>query len=149
MLNLNRSMTLKMLLPLALATSLSAPALYAEQDTRQLVEFPDVMRTHMLGNMRDHLVAINEILTYLATDELEKAADVAESRLGFSSFESHGASHIAKFMPEDMAATGTAMHRAASQFARVAQEGEVLPAYKKLKDITAACTACHAAYRAM
>ena len=103
----------------------------------------------MLGNMRDHLVAINEILTYLATDELEKAADVAESRLGFSSFESHGASHIAKFMPEDMAATGTAMHRAASQFARVAQEGEVLPAYKKLKDITAACTACHAAYRAM
>lgn len=142
-------MTFKKFLPLALMLSLSAPSLHAEQDARQLVEFPDIMRTHMLENMRDHLVAINEILNYLADDELDKAADVAESRLGFSSLESHGASHIANFMPEDMAAAGTAMHRAASQFARIAQEGEALPAYKKLKDITAACTACHAGYRAM
>ncbi len=134
---------------MALSASLLAPALYAEQDVRQLVKFPDMMRTHMLGNMRDHLVALNEILTYLAADELEKAAEVAEWRLGFSSLKSHGASHMAKFMPEEMAAAGTAMHRAASQFARVAQEGEVLPAYKKLKDVTAACIACHARYRAM
>ncbi len=142
-------MTYKAILPLVLAASLSASPIYAEQDTRQLVEFPEMMRTHMLGNMRDHLVAIDEILTHLAADELEKAADVAESRLGFSSLESHGASHIAKFMPESMAEAGTAMHRAASQFARVAQEGEALAAYKKLRDITAACTACHAGYRAM
>ncbi len=142
-------MTYKMILPLVLVSSLSALSIYAEQDTRQLVAFPDTMRTHMLGNMRDHLVAIDEILAHLAADELEKAADVAESRLGFSSLESHGASHIAKFMPEGMAAAGTAMHRAASQFARIAQEGEALPAYKKLGDITAACTACHAEYRAM
>ena len=78
---------------------------------------------------------------------LEEAADVAEFRLGFSSLESHGASHIAKFMPEGMRSAGTSMHRAASQFARIAQEGEVLPAYQKLKDITAACVTCHAAYR--
>lgn len=142
-------MALKTITSLVLIASLSAPALYAEEDARQLVEFPDMMRTHMLGNMRDHLVALNEILNHLAEDELEQAADVAESRLGFSSLESHGASHIAKFMPEGMAEAGTAMHRAASQFARVAQEGEALPAYQKLKDITAACTACHAGYRAM
>ena len=142
-------MNFKNLIPWILATSLLSTNIYAEQDARQLVEFPEMMRTHMLGNMRDHLVAINEILTYLAEDELEKASDVAEFRLGFSSLESHGASHIAKFMPDGMAAAGTAMHRAASQFARIAQEGEVLPAYKKLKDITAACTACHAGYRVM
>lgn len=142
-------MASKIFLLLSLVGSLSVPALHAEQDVRQLVEFPDIMRTHMLENMRDHLVAFNEILGYLAEDELEKAADVAESRLGFSSLESHGASHIANFMPEDMAVAGTAMHSAASQFARIAQEGEVLPAYRKLKDITAACTACHAGYRAM
>jgi hypothetical protein len=142
-------MIYKTILSLVLAISLPATSIHAEQDTRQLVDFPDTMRTHMLGNMRDHLVAIDEILAHLAADELEKAADVAESRLGFSSLESHGASHIAQFMPEGMAAAGTAMHRAASQFARVAQEGEALPAYKKLQEITAACTACHAGYRAM
>lgn len=142
-------MAYKIIIPLIFAMLLSTPVLYAEQDTRQLVEFPEIMRTHMLSNMRDHLVALNEILSYLTSDELEKAADVAEARLGFSSLDSHGASHIAKFMPEGMAAAGTAMHRAASQFARIAQEGEVLPAFQKLKDITAACTACHAGYKAM
>ncbi len=114
---------------------------------RQLVELPETMRTHMLANMRDHLVAIDEILQFLAADELEAAADVAESRLGFSSLESHGAAHIAQFMPTEMAAAGTRMHRAASQFARIAQEGEALPAYRKLQEVTAACVGCHAAYR--
>jgi hypothetical protein len=42
---------------------------------------------------------------------------------------------------------GTNMHKAASRFARKAQEGEVLPAYQMLNDITGACVACHAAYR--
>lgn len=142
-------MPYKLIIPFILMASLSAPLVHAQQDNRELVEFPELMRTHMLGNMRDHLVAINEILTYLADDELEKAAEVAELRLGFSSLDSHGASHIAKFMPEGMANAGTAMHRAASQFARIAQEGEALTAYNKLKDITAACTACHAGYKAM
>lgn len=119
----------------------------ALSDDRQMVELPEMMRTHMLANMRDHLVAIDEILQLLAADELEAAADVAESRLGFSSLESHGASHIAQFMPEEMAAAGTRMHRAASQFARTAQEGEALPAYKKLREVTAACVECHAGYR--
>ncbi len=127
--------------------TLLASSLPSLADSREMVELPEMMRTHMLGNMRDHMAAINEILDYLSGDELEKAADVAESRLGFSSLESHGASHIAKFMPEGMSAAGTAMHRAASQFARIAQEGEVLPAYQKLKDITAACVACHSGYK--
>ncbi len=137
------------LITLALSAILFAPTLLAEQDARQLVEMPDMMRTHMLGNMRDHLTAINEILNHLALDELDQAADVAEDRLGFSSLESHGASHIAKVMPQGMRDAGTAMHRAASQFARIAQEGDALPAYQKLKDITAACVACHAAYRVL
>ena len=137
------------LVALTLSTVLFTPTLFAEQDARQMVEMPDMMRTHMLGNMRDHLTAINEILNHLALDELEQAADIAEDRLGFSSLESHGASHIAKVMPEGMRDAGTAMHRAASQFARIAQEGEALPAYQKLKDITAACVACHAGYRVL
>lgn len=112
-----------------------------------MVELPEMMRVHMLSNMRDHLVALNEILHHLAEDELEKAADVAEVRLGFSSLELHGASHIAQFMPEEMSSAGTRMHRAASQFARTAQEGDVLAAYRKLQEVTTACVECHAGYK--
>jgi len=39
-------------------------------------------------------------------------------------------------------------HPAASRrFARTAEEGDPLPAYKALQEVTAACVACHTAYR--
>ena len=116
-------------------------------DSRLLVELPQMMQEHMMSNMRDHLAAINEILVYLGSEELDKAAETAEYRLGMSSLESHGASHMAKFMPKGMRQAGTTMHKAASRFALIAQEGDVLPAYKALSDITSACVACHSAYR--
>jgi len=119
----------------------------ADEDKRQLVEMPDMMQQHMLLNMRDHLAAINEILLHLAASETELAADVAETRLGISSLKSHGASHMAKFMPDGMRQAGTDMHTAASRFALKAQEGEVLPLYHFLSDITSACVQCHSAYR--
>jgi hypothetical protein len=106
-----------------------------------------MMQQHMLSNMRDHLAAINEILVYLGNDELDKAAEIAEYRLGMSSLGPHGASHMAKFMPEGMRQNGTTMHKAASRFALKAQEGESLAAYKVLSEITAACVACHSEYK--
>jgi hypothetical protein len=131
---------------LAAALLILAPTAHAE-DTRQLVELPEMMQQHMLRNMRDHLVSLDEILALLGQDKLDAAADVAESRLGMSSLDRHGASHMAKFMPENMQEIGTSMHRAASRFAITAQEGSVLPAYRALQDVTASCVACHAAYR--
>jgi hypothetical protein len=124
----------------------TVPAAHA-QDSRQLVELPEMMQQHMLGNMRDHLESLDEILALLGQDKPDAAADVAESRLGMSSLDRHGASHMAKFMPENMQELGTNMHRAASRFAITAQAGSVLPAYRALQDITASCVACHAAYR--
>ncbi len=100
-----------------------------------------------MSNMRDHLAAIDEILVYLGNGELDKAAETAEYRLGMSSLESHGASHMAGFMPQGMRLAGTSMHRAASRFALKAQEGEVLSAYRALSEITSACVACHSGYR--
>ena len=85
----------------------------AAEDSRQFVELPKMMQDHMMSNMRDHLASINEILQKMKNGELDKAAEVAESRLGMSSLELHGASHMAKFMPEGMREAGTNMHRPA------------------------------------
>ena len=101
----------------------------------------------MKSNMRDHLAAINEILASMSQGEEDQAADIAESRLGMSSLKSHGAHHMGRFMPKGMRKAGTVMHRAASRFALKAQEGELQPAYQALSEVTAACVACHAAYR--
>ena len=119
----------------------------ADDDSRLLVELPEMMQQHMMSNMRDHLAAINEILLNMANGQLDRAAEVAESRLGMSSLEAHGASHMAGFMPEGMRQAGTNMHRAASRFALKAEEGEMLPAYNALSEITSACVACHSRYR--
>ena len=120
---------------------------WAEEDSRQWVKLPEMMQEHMLANMRHHLETINLILMQLSAGDLDKAADTAEKNLGMSSLDTHGAEHLAKFMPEQMRETGTSMHHAASRFALKAQEGDILPAYAALQEITSACVACHAGYR--
>jgi hypothetical protein len=136
--------------PLALASLLALPlTLAAEDDHRVAVDMPPMMRSHMLANMRDHLLALQEIQSRLAAGEYDAAADTAEKRLGMSSLQSHGASHMAGFMPKGMQETGSAMHRAASRFAVAAQDAAVtrdLPrALGALSEVTAQCVACHAA----
>jgi cytochrome c556 len=121
------------------------------QDARQKVEMPPMMQEHMLGNMRDHLQTLTDIQAALAKRDFDKAAEVAEQRLGLSSLEAHGAAHLAPYMPKPMQDIGTAMHRAASRFARVAQEaavkGDMSPVFAGLSEMLRQCVACHATYR--
>ena len=137
--------------PLNLITSIlllcASNIAIADEDSRQLVDLPEMMQQHMMSNMRDHLVALNEILINMVNGDLDKAAEVAESRLGMSSLDLHGASHMAKFMPEGMRQVGTSMHKAASRFALKAEEGEALAAYSTLSEVTSACVTCHSGYR--
>ncbi len=126
----------------------------AAGDSRELVKFPAMMTEHMLANMRDHLRALDEIMGELSVGNADKAATIAEKRLGMSSLERHGAAHLAKFMPEGMKAAGTQLHRAASRFGIAVKNAELAPGreaqhevYKALQNITSACIACHQGYR--
>ncbi|MEK6664719.1 MAG: hypothetical protein AABY73_12730 [Pseudomonadota bacterium] len=119
----------------------------AEKDARQKVKLPAQMRAHMLGNMRDHLQALSEIQAALAAKQLDRAADIAETRIGMTSLASHGAAHMAQYMPKGMQDIGTEMHHAASRFARTAQEGDGQKALENLAQVTQLCVACHAGYR--
>jgi len=125
---------------------------FAANDSRELVNMPAPMVQHMLGNMRDHLLAITEIQQSLGKGDFQRAAEIAEKRIGMSSLDSHGAAHMAPFMPKPMQDIGTQMHKAASQFALVAQDssadGNALRAVGALSEITRQCVACHSAYRA-
>ena len=120
-------------------------------DTRVAVEFPSPLREHTLANMRDHLATLQRIQGDLAAGRFDAAAQVAESRLGLTSLDAHGAHDVARYMPEGMQAAGTAMHRAASRFAIAAADagatGDVRPALAALSEVTANCVACHAGWR--
>ena len=119
-------------------------------DSRQLVEFPEMMRDHMLENMWDHLLALTKIQQHLALEEYEKAATVAENRLGMSSLDGHGASHMARFMPAAMQQIGTQMHKAASRFAIIVQESGLEGSTPKIAEglgVMQQFVACHSSYR--
>jgi hypothetical protein len=120
-------------------------------DTRELVHFPAPLIAHELANMRDHLITLSRIQEYLSKREFDKAGELAEKRLGMSSFGLHGAHEVAPYMPKGMQEAGTAMHHAASRFAlatqRAAIDNDVAGALGALNEVTQACVACHAAYR--
>lgn len=127
------------------------PPAHAPEDLRTLVELPDALRQHMLANMRDHLLALQQIQEALASEEFDQAGQIAEQRLGLTSLERHGAHAVGPFMPEAMRMTGTAMHRAASQFAVTVSDasatGDIRPALSDLARVTAQCVACHEGFR--
>ena len=137
-------------------------------DARQPVVFPPAMRQHMLGNMRDHLQALADILAALSGGEYANAAHIAHARLGMESPAASacapaGASAaqapeamdmeqmMARFMPENMRAVGLEMHQSASVFAaeadKAARTGDARPAYAALAHVTEKCAVCHMAYR--
>jgi len=123
----------------------------AYADNRQKVELPDMMREHMMSNMRDHLLALETITRSLSQRQYDAAADVAEKRLGMTSMTSHGAEHLGKFMPAEMGRIGTSMHQAASRFARAARDAEIDggldKAFAALSEVMQQCVTCHSAYR--
>lgn len=120
-------------------------------ESRVPVNFPETLKEHTLANMRDHLLALQEIQTALSKQEYDHAADLAESRLGMTSLTQHGAHEVAKYMPRGMQDIGSTMHRGASRFAVTAKDvsvtGDLKPALAAFADVVGACVACHAGYR--
>ena len=58
----NSTVVLKGLVALVAMVGLSLPSISLAKDTREFVKLPPMMQEHMLANMRDHLVALDEML---------------------------------------------------------------------------------------
>lgn len=128
---------------------LSSPVL--AEDMRQLATLPPPAQETLREEMLANLVALNEILGLVATDKIKEAGVVAEQQLGLSAqgknrdkpFEARPGPH----MPAAMHALGMEGHRAASEFAKAAQEGDRTRALALLPKLTDACVSCHAMWR--
>lgn len=138
-------------------------------DGRQLVNFPPEMRQHTLANMRDHLLALSEILAAMSASQYAKASRIAGTRLGMDSPSAAGCQddktvakpqmskaagmdhRMGEFMPEGMRKLGLDMHQAASTFAgeaaKAARTGNAKPALAALSRVTQQCTSCHSTYK--
>jgi hypothetical protein len=144
--------TVMLFVPLLLTATIAQAAPPAPpQDFRQLVEMPDLPRSLMRADMQDHLVALNEIIGYLAENNLAAAGETAEKRMGQSTMGKHAAiargQGPGRFMPETMQQMGWNMHDSATEFAKVAKTGDRAKALASLQQLTSSCVACHMSFR--
>jgi len=121
----------------------------AVTDLRKFVEMPEQARLVLREDMLDQFAVLNEIIEYLAMNDLAAAADVAENGMGQSLLRKHQDRDFGpgRYMPEEMRRMGWNLHEAASNFSLVARRGNPQATYGALQKITEACIACHYSYR--
>ena len=140
-------MRLRIALFSLVAASLVAPA--AAEDARTPIKMPPDMRSAFLEHMRHHMDSLDDLMTQLAAADFRGAAKVAREQLVPGSGAGFG-----RYLPVEFREMGLAMHRAATEFAEVADAVPAQPAaadWKKtmeaLQTISVQCRACHSAFR--
>ncbi len=132
-----------------LAACVALPAL--AEDTRQFAELkPQALET-MRQEMFDNLIALNQIITFLAANQVKEAGEVAEKELGRSAMGKNATKPFearpGPQMPRPMHELAINGHMTASDFARVAASGDRDKALAELPALLGSCVACHATYR--
>lgn len=121
------------------------------EDTRQLAKLTPEARETLRQEMFDNLMALNNILTLLAANEVKEAGEVAEKELGRGAMGKNA--HLPFIarpgpqMPRDMHQLAITGHFAASDFATAAASGDRDKALAALPAVTGTCIACHASWR--
>jgi cytochrome c556 len=127
----------------------AVPAAAAEGDARTPVRLPAEMRADFLAEMRQHMDSLDDVIAAVAAGNFKDAAKVAREHLVPGSGKGFG-----RHLPIEFREIGLGMHRAAAEFAEVAEAAGAPPAdadwrrvMAALKEISGHCRACHDAFR--
>ena len=140
--------------PPAPATSAAASATTAQtsaaealdrMDTRVPVPLLPMMASHQKQNMRDHLVAVQEIVSALAADDFA-GVERAAGRIGFSEQMGQMCTHMGAGAP-GFTEQALAFHHTADRIATAARERDRARVLTELGATLQACTSCHAAWK--
>lgn len=114
-------------------------------DSRKPVPLLPMMANHQKQNMRDHLVAVQEIIAALAIDdyaEIERAA----GRIGFSEQMGQMCTHMGAGAP-GFTEQALNFHRTADGITAAARAKHKAKVMTELSATLQTCTACHAAWK--
>ncbi len=104
-----------------------------------------MMAHHQKQNMRDHLVAVQDIVTGLGKDDFEGVARAAD-RLGSSPQMTQMCSHLGAGAP-GFTERALAFHRTADEIGVAAQARDRAGVLAALGKTLSACTGCHATFK--
>lgn len=114
-------------------------------DGRKPVPLLPMMAHHQKQNMRDHLVAVQEIVAALAKDDFDAAAKAA-GRIGFSEKMGMMCQHMGAGAP-GFTERALAFHHSADGITKAAHEKDRAATLRALGDTLSTCTSCHATYK--
>lgn len=131
--------------PLASQAQPSAHEALDRMDTRAPVPLLPMMANHQKQNMRDHLVAVQEITAALAADDFP-AIERAASRIGFSEQMGQMCSHMGAGAP-GFTEQALNFHHTADRIGTAARDRDRARVVTELGATLRTCTSCHAAWR--
>jgi hypothetical protein len=114
-------------------------------DTRKPVPLLPMMANHQKQNMRDHLVAVQEIIAALGTDDFA-AIEKASGRIGFSEQMGQMCTHMGAGAP-GFTEQALNFHRTADGITAAARAKDNAKVMAELGATLQTCTACHAAWK--
>lgn len=117
----------------------------AKLDARSDVPLLPMMANHQKQNMRDHLLAVQEIVAALSTEDFA-AVERSASRLGFSEQMGQMCTHMGMGAP-GFTERALAFHHTADGITAAARAHDSAAVMKALGSTLQACTGCHATFK--
>jgi hypothetical protein len=114
-------------------------------DGRAPVPLLPAMASHQKQNMRDHLVAVQEVVTAVSLGDFA-SVEAATARIGFSPTMGQMCSHMGAGAP-GFAEQAIEFHHTADRIGTAARERDGAAVLAALGTTLQACTSCHAAWK--
>jgi len=116
----------------------------AHDDKRTPLKIPPMMKSHVLGNMRDHLAAVNEAVKLIGAGNFEAASRVIHDRLGTNE---EMMKMCGMFGNDTYKEMGLAMHASADVLSAEMKSKDTGKIMKALSGTLEKCVACHDTFR--
>jgi hypothetical protein len=114
-------------------------------DTRVAVPLLPMMANHQKQNMRDHLLAVQEIILAASSDDFV-GVERAAGRMGYSDQMAQQCTHMGAGAP-GFTEQAITFHRTADTIATAARQHDRAAVMRALGSTLQICTGCHAAFR--
>jgi hypothetical protein len=131
--------------PLAPPTECAAHGALEQMDTRVAVPLLPMMANHQKRSMRDHLLAVQEIVLAAGRDDFS-AVETAVGRIGYSPQMGQMCTHMGAATP-GFSEQALAFHRTADTIASAARQHDRAAVMRALGTTLQACTGCHETFR--
>jgi hypothetical protein len=114
------------------------------EDDRISLNLNKMQKRHQLSNMRNHLKAVQEIISFIAEDNYDSAANIASSQLGLTKEMKMMCSNFGDAGFEKL---GIAFHQSADEMSTIFRSKDKQKSLVALSKTVNYCVSCHESYR--